>query len=169
MATVKPLHVRSVPVRPPASDVVALDEPAARKAKGRVPPLRKAAPPPPSPTTTVRNNGGLDGHWDRRLLKGNLHPDMQIDLHGLGLAHAYARLDGVLEQAIASGFRTILLITGKPRGHDRTSGSSRGAIRAAIDDWLHASRHASDIASVRQAHPRHGGEGALYIILRRGR
>ncbi|MGB5485182.1 Smr/MutS family protein, partial [Parasphingorhabdus sp.] len=40
---------------------------------------------------------------------------------------------------------------------------------AAISDWLAASRHASRIAAVRRAHPRHGGAGALYIILRRPR
>ena len=40
---------------------------------------------------------------------------------------------------------------------------------AAIGDWLAASRHASSIAAVRGAHPRHGGAGALYIVLRRPR
>ncbi|WP_367947133.1 Smr/MutS family protein [Sphingopyxis sp. BSNA05] len=49
------------------------------------------------------------------------------------------------------------------------SRGGRGAIRAAIADWLAASRHASHIATVRRAHPRHGGAGALYIILRRRR
>ena len=60
----------------------------------------------------------------------------------------------------------LLLITGKPRagGHER-----RGAIRAAVGDWLAASRHAADIAAVRGAHPRHGGAGALYIVLRKRR
>jgi DNA-nicking Smr family endonuclease len=45
----------------------------------------------------------------------------------------------------------------------------RGAIRAAVGDWLAASRHAGHIAAVRGAHPRHGGAGALYIVLRRRR
>jgi DNA-nicking Smr family endonuclease len=45
----------------------------------------------------------------------------------------------------------------------------RGAIRATIGDWLAASRHSSQIAAVRNAHPRHGGLGALYIVLRRRR
>jgi len=36
-----------------------------------------------------------------------------------------------------------------------------------VRDWLASSRHAAHIASVRQAHPRHGGEGALYIVLKR--
>ena len=66
--------------------------------------------------------------------------------------------------------RTILLVTGKLRpvaAADR--GSSRGAIRAKVLDWLAASSHHSAIAAVRSAHRRHGGEGALYIVLKRPR
>jgi DNA-nicking Smr family endonuclease len=65
----------------------------------------------------------------------------------------------------------LLLITGKPRpGDDHGSrGERRGAIRAKVLDWLAAGHHASRIAAVRAAHPRHGGAGALYIVLRRGR
>ena len=51
----------------------------------------------------------------------------------------------------------------------REGPAKRGAIRAAVGDWLHASRHAGSIAAVRGAHPRHGGAGALYIVLRRRR
>ena len=42
-------------------------------------------------------------------------------------------------------------------------------VRAAVGDWLAASPHASHIAAVRNAHPRHGGAGAIYLILKRGR
>ena len=83
-----------------------------------------------------------------------------------GLGAAYALLDARLEQAITSGARLLLLITGKPPQGERWP-VARGAIRAAVGDWLGASRHASGIAAVRPAHPRHGGAGALYIVLRR--
>jgi DNA-nicking Smr family endonuclease len=73
----------------------------------------------------------------------------------------------MLDQAIRQNLRVLLLVTGKPRGHDRASGQGRGAIAAVVRDWLASSRHAAHIASVRQAHPRHGGEGALYIVLKR--
>jgi DNA-nicking Smr family endonuclease len=92
---------------------------------------------------------------------------MSVDLHGHNLATAYALLDDRLDQAIHRGMRVLLLITGKPpRGEPPVA---RGRIRAAVGDWLAASRHAGAIAAVRNAHPRHGGEGALYIILRRGK
>jgi DNA-nicking Smr family endonuclease len=66
----------------------------------------------------------------------------------------------------------MLLITGKPpREGDRDMDGRprRGLIRASISTWLQSSRHACRIAAVRNAHPRHGGAGALYIILRRER
>jgi DNA-nicking Smr family endonuclease len=45
--------------------------------------------------------------------------------------------------------------------------AKRGAIRAKLLDWLAASRHGDAIAAVRRAHIRHGGEGALYLMLKR--
>ena len=107
----------------------------------------------------------LDGSWDRRLSRGLVQPDLAVDLHGHNLDTAYRTLDAGLEQAVGRGARVLLLVTGKPR----EPGSGRGAIRAAVGDWLAASRHSADIAAVRGAHPRHGGTGALYIILRRRR
>jgi DNA-nicking Smr family endonuclease len=109
----------------------------------------------------------LDGQWDRRIDKGAIVPDVSVDLHGSGLSGAYARLDGALEQAIAQRMKVVLLVTGKVRTHDRASGEGRGAIASVVRDWLAASRHAGSIAAVRNAHPRHGGAGALYIVLKR--
>ena len=132
----------------------------APSAKPRTRPPTKAQPRLPVPGTT------LDGSWDRRLSRGLVQPDLSLDLHGHNLATAYDLLDRKLEQAIAGGARLLLLITGKaPSG----ASSKRGAIRAAVGDWLNASRHAGDSAAIRNAHPRHGGNGALYIVLRRAR
>lgn len=95
-----------------------------------------------------------------------MQPDVTVDLHGHNLATAYHLLDSRLEQAIAIGARVMLLVTGKaPQSEERPV--ARGAIRAAVGDWLAASRHAGAIAAVRNAHPRHGGAGALYIVLRK--
>jgi DNA-nicking Smr family endonuclease len=127
------------------------------------PPARRPVHPPPAP----RKGPGetLDGSWDRRLSRGLVAPDSTLDLHGRNLATAYDLLDRRLEQAIGAGARLLLLVTGKPPGPEGPA--KRGAIRAAVGDWLHASRHADRIAAVRNAHPRHGGAGALYIVLRR--
>jgi DNA-nicking Smr family endonuclease len=122
--------------------------------------IAKPTPLPPKAQT-------LDGTWDRQITKGAIIPDVSVDLHGSGLASAYARLDGALEQAIAQKLRVVLLVTGHQRAHDRASGEGRGAIASVVRDWLAASRHSSAIAAVRNAHPRHGGAGALYIVLKR--
>ena len=107
----------------------------------------------------------LDGSWDRRLSSGSVEPDRVLDLHGMSLDRAWSAIDRSLEQAIARGQRVVLLITGHHRPGDPPV--ERGRIRAAVHDWLAASRHASDIAAVRAAHRRHGGGGSLYLILRR--
>lgn len=111
----------------------------------------------------------LDGTWDRRLSRGLVSPDRTVDLHGHTLASAYDLLDAALAMAIRSGDRMILLVTGKPPRPASERPHARGAIRAATGDWLAGSRHSAAIAAVRAAHPRHGGAGALYIVLKRPR
>lgn len=114
---------------------------------------------------------GLDGGWERRLAKGLASPDFTLDLHGASLDAAHSRLDHGLALAMAQGARVLLLITGRARPADETThrGERRGAIRAKVMDWLAAGSHASRIAAVRPAHPRHGGAGALYIVLKKAR
>jgi DNA-nicking Smr family endonuclease len=118
-----------------------------------------AVPPPPRTGTT------LDASWDRRLRSGSVQPDLIVDLHGLNLDRAWSAIDTALERAIQAGERVVLLITGHERAGEPPV--ARGRIRAAVHDWLAASRHAPKIAAVRGAHRRHGGGGSLYIILRR--
>jgi DNA-nicking Smr family endonuclease len=107
----------------------------------------------------------LDGSWDKKMRSGTVEPDRVLDLHGMNLHSAWGAIDRSLEQAIRHGERVILLITGHHRPGDPPV--QRGRIRAAVHDWLAASRHARDIAAVRGAHRRHGGGGSLYLVLRR--
>jgi DNA-nicking Smr family endonuclease len=148
----------------PEAFAAALELP--KKVKGRVPPMRPAAAPAQAPQPQA--TPVLDSSWEKRIRSGRLVPDYSIDLHGLNLAAAHVRLERALSDSLAMGWRVLLVVTGKPRpapGPGETK--RRGAIRAEIGDWLTRSANASRVASVRQAHPRHGGEGALYIILRR--
>ena len=122
-------------------------------------PVRLVAPPPAKIANT------LDASWDRRLRLGDVEPERVLDLHGLTLDNAWRAIDRGLEQAIGRGDRVVLLITGHHRPGDPPV--KRGKIRAAVHDWLGASRHAGAIAAVRGAHRRHGGGGSLYLVLRR--
>ena len=163
-ATVRPLlKLRRVPSAlegPPASSGAEM-----RLPRASAPPLASR----PAPALGARNKGvgeTLDGGWDRRLRQGSVAPDRSIDLHGHTLASAHAALDHALERAIADDVRLLLVVTGRA---PRSGETRRGLIRAAIGDWLAASRHAGRIAAIRSAHPRHGGAGALYLVLRRRR
>ena len=131
-------------------------------------PRPRTAPAPRPAARRAQPGTTLDSSWDRRLARGLVQPDSLVDLHGHNLDTAWRLLDRRLEEAIARGERLFLLVTGKPPAAGRP-GSGRGAIRAAVGNWLAASRHAGDIAAIRSAHPRHGGAGALYIVLRRRR
>ncbi len=172
--TVTPLHPPK-PAPPPAlvaAPPLATPTPAPilRKAKGRVPPPRAVPQPAASPVRPLAANG-LDASWDRKLARGSIEPDVTIDLHGMNLTMAHGRLNGGIAQALAMGSRVILLIAGKPRPASDSDmrGEARGAIRAKLLDWLAAGPHASRIAAVRPAQPRHGGSGAVYIVLRKAR
>ncbi|NJR79320.1 DNA mismatch repair protein MutS [Sphingomonas sp. 36D10-4-7] len=160
--------VRALPGRiaaPSAGEVPPAAPGTPRLAVTRAPaaavPLSRPSPRGPGDT--------LDRSWDRRLATGGVIPDRTIDLHGHTLSSAHAALDAGLDRAIRAGDRVVLLVTGRPPRAESERPHTRGAIRAAIGDWLMLSRHAGRIAALRHAHPRHGGQGALYVILRRAR
>lgn len=174
--TVKPLRpqakVIAVPVEPAATPPQP-PPPRPRKAKAE-----PAAPPPPTPAAARRHDPpprpldrhGLDGSWEKKLTRAEVHPDFTLDLHGHGLDAAHARLEHGLTQALTLGARVVLVITGKPRPVEAADrGERRGAIRAKLLDWLAHGSHAHRIASVRGAHRKHGGPGAVYVILKRTR
>jgi DNA-nicking Smr family endonuclease len=157
--TVKPFHAER------GGSAAALDDRLVLP-KVVLPQPAKRAPMRQSSQASQANT--LDSTWDRRLGHGLMRPDFTIDLHDCTLASAYSLLDHRLEMALESGARLVLLITGKPPQSEHRP-ISRGAIRAAVGDWLDVSRHRGSIAAIRPAHPRHGGVGALYLVLRRSR
>ncbi|QKR99972.1 Smr/MutS family protein [Sphingomonas sp. CL5.1] len=168
-ASVRPLHPR-----PPRAVAKAPPEP---EPAPPLPGKRRVATPLPRPATSPRvaatpaapAPATLDGSWDRRITRGTVQPDATLDLHGHNLRSAHALLDAGLERSIARGDRVLLLVTGKPPRPGSERPHARGAIRAAVADWIAASRHAPHIAALRNAHPRHGGNGAIYVVFRRSR
>lgn len=158
--------VESVAMPSRAEFGAALDGKVAVKA-----PAKAAAPVvvPQAPVVRTLDRHGLDGTWERRLARGLVSPDAVLDMHGLTLDGAWARLDAGLALAVATGARVVLVIAGKlrPRPEGAMRGEGRGAIRAKLMDWLAAGPHAGRIAAVRPAHVRHGGAGAVYVVLRK--
>jgi DNA-nicking Smr family endonuclease len=159
--TIRPLSREPLPVADAASPPPRpMPPPIAHKPTG--PPPRPAEAPA-RPRPAIANT--LDSSWDRRLRSGAVQPDRVIDLHGHDLERAWQAIDRALDQALVNRERVLLLVT----GHARPGAPpvQRGRIRAAVHDWLAASRHREQIAAVRGAHRRHGGGGSLYVILRR--
>ena len=165
-ATVKPFRAQP---NPPGHRILR-DDGAEPPAVSPAKPPRVSPPPARAATGTPSSarKDGLDSHWDRRFRAGSIEPDYTLDLHGHTLDSAHARLDDGLTQARAMGARVVLVIAGKQRPVDAADrATQRGAIRAKLLDWLAAGPHGSAIAAVRKAHRRHGGEGALYLVLKR--
>lgn len=162
--TIRPLSRDPLPKAAAPAGQAAPNPPTARPIvhKPRVPPPRHSVRPQAA-RPAIANT--LDSSWDRKLKSGTVQPDRVVDLHGHDLARAWQAIDRALEAAIINRERVLLLVTGHARPGDPPV--QRGRIRAAVNDWLAASRHHGRIAAVRGAHRRHGGGGSLYVILRR--
>ncbi len=102
----------------------------------------------------------LDEHTVRRLKKGRLEIDGRIDLHGMTQTQAHAALRHFLRTAQASSRRIVLVITGKGRDGD-------GILRRAVPLWLAQPGFRDLVGGFRAAAAGHGGDGAIYVRLRR--
>jgi DNA-nicking Smr family endonuclease len=98
-----------------------------------------------------------------------------VDLHGLTRSQARQTLIRAIDRAESRGERLLLVITGKgstpgPAPADLMADRAvRGAIRADLPRWLGEPALSARIAAVRRAHPHHGGDGAVWLVLKRRR
>jgi len=113
----------------------------------------------------------MDKRAHGRLTKGRIEPEGRIDLHGMTLSEAHPELISFILSAHASGKRLVLVITGK--GKDRDEGgpipTRLGVLRHQVPQWLRLPPLMQAVLQVVPAHIRHGGHGAYYVYLRRGR
>lgn len=106
----------------------------------------------------------VDEKTRRRLMKGNFAIDARLDLHGMTVEQARIRTENILARCAHSGARVLLLVHGKGVGHGEKG--NMGAIKSQVTDWLIASPH---VLAFHSAKPKHGGVGALYVLIRRTR
>jgi DNA-nicking Smr family endonuclease len=146
-------------------------------------PIAKETPPVPRPAREATKSipkpahvpraAPLDRQTSRQLDKGKLEVEAHLDLHGLRQRDAHAQLRRFLKTAQARGLRHVLVITGK--GADQATSRSfyeedeRGVLRNAVPHWLAEPEFAALVVSFSPAPRRLGGEGALYVRLRRPR
>lgn len=150
-ATVHPLAGRAHPVAPPA----AAPAPEALVRLAPPPAPAKTRPPPPR-----HGPQDLEPRRRQRLARERDPIGARLDLHGLDQDRARATLEAFLGRAWEEGYRAVLVITGKGVQGD-------GVLRRRVPDWLGAAHLAPIVAGVSEAHRRHGGEGALYVALKR--
>ncbi len=136
-------------------------------------PVLPAIKPEPKPSPQPRPNGAtlaLESKALRRLARGHLHPDGRLDLHGMTQDHSFSALRRFLHQQQTRGARLVLIITGKGRPDAGTApvlSEERGVLRRLVPLWLRQPDLAGLIVGISPAHPRHGGDGAYYVHLRR--
>lgn len=106
-----------------------------------------------------------------RMKRGKLKPEGRIDLHGLTLDRAQPALVRFILSAQSSGKRLVLVITGKGRPADQPGPIPvpYGVLKHQVPHWLSTPPLAQAVLQISPAHLRHGGGGALYVYLRRGR
>jgi DNA-nicking Smr family endonuclease len=140
---------------PPAP---AADQPAARARE----PVRRGGPTPGPRALDPRRPVDLDRRTWLRLRRGLLEIEARLDLHGDTQEAARRRLDAFIERARAGNRRCVLVITGR-------GVRSGGVLRQMVPRWLGETPNRERVLAYADAQPRHGGHGALYVLLRRGR
>ncbi len=128
-------------------------------------PTRAEAGPAPDPVQPPLDRfAGIDRANAERLKRG-LHPiEGRLDLHGLTQAEAHRELADFVWASHQAGRRCVLVITGRGFGPD-----GPGVLKRAVPRWLEEAGLRRRILATATAQPRHGGEGALYLLLRRQR
>jgi DNA-nicking Smr family endonuclease len=123
--------------------------------------LAISKPPAPPPLAPL-------GRRERsQLSRGKKEIDARLDLHGMTQARAHRALLNFLLHASDNGMSFVLVITGKGRRVE--PGAERGLLRRLVPEWLGLPEFRSVVVGFEQAHIGHGGEGALYVRVRRTR
>lgn len=157
-ATVRPAPGKSAP-KPPEPEPAAPATPAPADAKAAV----AAAPKPTVPKRPApRAPEHIEPGRKRRLVRERDPIEARLDLHGLDYDRARAALHGFIRRSVDLDLRAVLVITGKGAFGD-------GVLRRFAPEWLAEPGMAPLIAGLSWAHRRHGGEGALYVALKRRR
>lgn len=133
--------------------------------------LKPAAPKLKNEKTAKPGTGKLDGNTAEKLRRGRLAPKVRIDLHGMTETAAHRALLSFLARTQDNGARLALVITGvgNPQGHEGAEWirSPHGVLKEMVPRWLMERDFAALTSGWAPAHRRHGGDGALYVYLRR--
>ena len=118
--------------------------------------------PPARPSPQAEGKRTIEPRRKHRIAKEREEIGGRLDLHGLSQDQARVVLESFLRRAWDEGYRAVLVITGKGVQGD-------GVLKRRTPEWLAAPHLSPIVAGISEAHRRHGGEGALYVALKRKR
>ena len=160
----KPLRKKPRPAKPSVASADT-DMPVTAKPAPPPRPVPSAkmprAPKPQSPPLAP-----LGRRERSHLARGRKEIDARLDLHGMTQTRAHRVLSGFLQRAHSEGLTFVLIITGKGK---MGAESERGVLRRQVPQWLSLPEFRSLVVGFEEAHIGHGGEGALYVRIRRSK
>lgn len=173
-ATVHPLQARP---RAQSDEAVASEARPKAEETGKNHPLRMSAQPEPFVITPFRvgeratehhrpgapkhiSAGEIEPGRRRRIARDPESIGARLDLHGMTQDEARDALERFVRRSWEAGFRAVLVITGKGSRSD-------GILRRRAPEWLASPELVPIVAGISEAHRRHGGEGAIYVALKR--
>jgi DNA-nicking Smr family endonuclease len=129
-------------------------------------PVQMARAPKPEMPSAAPPLAPLGRRERSQLSRGRKQIDARLDLHGMTQTRAHRALFGFLQRARGEGLTFVLVITGKGKMGVE---SERGVLRRQVPQWLGLPEFRSLVVGFEEAHIGHGGEGALYVRIRRSR
>jgi DNA-nicking Smr family endonuclease len=160
--SITPLDRARKPAEPPEPSTDE-DRPALRSKVGQEGPAARKVPESKAPSLAP-----LGRRLKQRVARGREPIEARLDLHGHTQTQAHAALLRFLHRAQADGIKMALVVTGKGTGK-AGSAHERGVLKRQVPLWLALPEFRSLIVGFEDAHTGHGGEGALYVRLRRAR
>ena len=167
--SIKPLRRSAKTIEPITEESVI---PVKSPAKRHTPP--RSAAPAETPPPKLPRLAPLDRRLKQRVARGREPIEARLDLHGMTQMQAHAELLRFLRRAQADGAKTVLVVTGKgslrdSRDRDPEASRERGVLRRQVPMWLALPEFRLLVVGFDDAHTGHGGQGALYVRLRRAR
>jgi DNA-nicking Smr family endonuclease len=149
------------------------DRPVAAATAAKSKPLSSARSRPAGGVAATAPQAGpqlesLDRRTRQRLARGTVEIDGRLDLHGKTQSEAHVALLRFLRRTQAEGGKFVLVITGKGARAGADWGE-RGVLKRQVPLWLKLAEFRPYVSGFEDAHIGHGGEGALYVRVRRAR
>ncbi len=106
---------------------------------------------------------GFDARVRQKLRAGEFSVQAELDLHGHTREEARGEVDRFIQAARVAGHRCVLIVTGR----GLHSENEKSVLKEGLAEWLTSGRAGRQVLAFSDARPKHGGAGAVYVLLRR--